>query len=108
MRMNLHPALVPALDLLFGAGAIAIGTKFLTYFDHTVYFPLLPNILDTVFLVLAGGYLVGRGTMSWAFGRRRFREDTLALSAMGATMLMVILLVVLGALLYFLIGWAAR
>ena len=39
------------------SGVIGIALKFTTLFDHWLYFPLFPNIFDTLFLVIAVLYL---------------------------------------------------
>jgi hypothetical protein len=39
------------------SGVIGIALKFTTLFDHWLYFPTFPNILDALFLVLAVLYL---------------------------------------------------
>jgi len=38
-------------------GTIGIALKFTTFFDGWVYFPLWPNICDSVFLVASALYL---------------------------------------------------
>ena len=38
-------------------GSVAIALKFITYFNHWVYFPAFPNMLDSIFLVCAVTYL---------------------------------------------------
>ena len=37
-------------------GTIGIAAKFTTFFDHWVYFPLFPNTLDSLFLVISAVY----------------------------------------------------
>jgi hypothetical protein len=34
-------------------GTIGIALKFLTFFNHWVYFPSFPNVLDSTFLIVA-------------------------------------------------------
>jgi hypothetical protein len=41
----------------FLAGTIGLALKFITYFDHWVYFPSFPNALDSTFLILSVIYL---------------------------------------------------
>ena len=41
-------------------GTIGIALKFTTFFDGWVYFPLWPNICDSVFLVASALYLALR------------------------------------------------
>ena len=38
--------------LLFCAGILGIAFKFSTYWNHWVYFPLWPNICDSLFLIV--------------------------------------------------------
>lgn len=54
--MNLRPRTWYLLWL--GIGAIAIGIKFPTYWNQWVYFPALPNLLDSVWLIGSGTVLV--------------------------------------------------
>ncbi len=42
------------------AGTIGIALKFIAYFNHWVYFPSFPNILDSAFLVISAVYLGSR------------------------------------------------
>lgn len=39
------------------SGVIGIALKFMTLFDHWLYFPIFPNVLDAVFLVVSVLYL---------------------------------------------------
>lgn len=40
--------------VFFGVGAVAIGLRFPSYFDHWVYFPSWPNLGDSLIMVVAG------------------------------------------------------
>jgi len=42
---------------IFLAGTIGMALKFITYFDHWVYFPSFPNVLDSTFLILSVIYI---------------------------------------------------
>lgn len=42
------------------SGTIGIALKFLAYFNHWVYFPYFPNIIDSMFLVISAVYLGSR------------------------------------------------
>lgn len=44
--------------LILGLFPLVIGLKLTTYFDEFVFFPTIPNVFDSVGLVLAGLYLV--------------------------------------------------
>jgi len=39
------------------SGVIGIALKFITLLDHWLYFPIFPNVLDAMFLVVAVLYL---------------------------------------------------
>lgn len=39
------------------SGVVGIALKFTTLFDHWLFFPLFPNILDALFLVISVLYL---------------------------------------------------
>ncbi|MCW4040544.1 MAG: hypothetical protein NWE83_07310 [Candidatus Bathyarchaeota archaeon] len=39
------------------SGVIGIALKFMTLLDHWLYFPIFPNILDALFLVISVLYL---------------------------------------------------
>lgn len=39
--------------ILSVCGTIGIALKFITFFEHWVFFPLWPNICDSVFLICA-------------------------------------------------------
>jgi len=38
-------------------GTIGIALKFITFFNHWVYFPTFPNVIDSAFLITAILYL---------------------------------------------------
>ncbi len=42
----------------FFFGTIAIALKFVTFFNHWVYFPSFPNSLDSAFLISGSAYFV--------------------------------------------------
>jgi hypothetical protein len=44
------------LLVLFFFGTIGIALKFVTFFNHWVYFPSFPNALDSTFLILGSTY----------------------------------------------------
>jgi hypothetical protein len=46
--------------IVFVCGTVGIALKFVTYFNQWVYFPTIPNALDSTFLILAVGYFVWR------------------------------------------------
>jgi hypothetical protein len=39
------------------SGIIGFALGFIKYFNNTYYFPLIPNVFDSVFLILASLYL---------------------------------------------------
>jgi len=91
-----------------GAGTLAIAFKFPTFWDQWVFFPAVPNILDTAFLAVVGGYLLGRGLGAWFPDvRARLRGDDRAIGALAGTILMVVITVILTVILYVIVvnGW---
>lgn len=44
------------LMVAFFFGTVGIALKFVTFFNHWVYFPSFPNILDSVFLISGSIY----------------------------------------------------
>ena len=44
----------------FFLGGLAIGLAFgfVRYFDHWVYFPVIPNVLDALVMGIIGAYLI--------------------------------------------------
>ena len=49
-----------ALIIICICGSIAVALKFVTYFDHWVFFPGFPNALDSVFIIFSAVYLAVR------------------------------------------------
>jgi len=45
------------LQIIMICGTIGIALKFVTFFNHWVYFPSFPNVLDSTFLILSVLYL---------------------------------------------------
>jgi intracellular septation protein A len=43
--------------ILLVCGTIGIAVKFVTFFNHWVYFPSFPNVLDSTFLIISVAYL---------------------------------------------------
>jgi hypothetical protein len=41
------------VQIAFVCGTIGIALKFITFFNHWVYFPSFPNIIDSTFLICA-------------------------------------------------------
>jgi hypothetical protein len=39
------------------SGIISFGIGFTKYFNHTYYLPLIPNVFDSIFLILSSIYL---------------------------------------------------
>jgi hypothetical protein len=46
------------LMVAFFFGTVGIALKFVTFFNHWVYFPSFPNSLDSAFLILGSTYFV--------------------------------------------------
>ncbi len=46
------------IRFFFGVSAIAWAVGFARYFDHWVYFPVFPNILDSLGLAFIGVFLL--------------------------------------------------
>jgi hypothetical protein len=47
------------LMVAFFFGTVAIALKFVTFFNHWVYFPSFPNSVESAFLILGSIYFVG-------------------------------------------------
>jgi hypothetical protein len=95
---------VVVFDILFGAGVFGIGAKFPTYWDQWVFFPTVPNILDTIFLSIAGVYFMWRGAVAWrAAMRSNLRKDVEAMGALASTILMVVITLLLALVLYWMV-----
>jgi hypothetical protein len=45
------------IRILLVCGTIGIAVKFVTFFNHWVYFPSFPNVLDSTFLIISVAYL---------------------------------------------------
>jgi hypothetical protein len=45
------------LKIVAVTGTIGIALKFITFFNHWVYFPSFPNALDSTFLITATAFL---------------------------------------------------
>ena len=45
------------LQIILICGTIGIALKFVTFFNHWVYFPSFPNALDSTFLIFSVLYL---------------------------------------------------
>jgi len=45
------------IQIILVCGTIGIALKFTTFFNHWVYFPSFPNILDATFLIFTALYL---------------------------------------------------
>lgn len=43
--------------IMLVCGTIGIAVKFVTFFNHWVYFPSFPNVLDSTFLIISVAYL---------------------------------------------------
>ena len=48
---------IKLLHIVAVCGTVGIALKFVTFFDHWVYFPSFPNVLDSVVLILSVVYL---------------------------------------------------
>ena len=54
--MSVKTLLSNLVLIIFFCGTIGIALKFVTFFDHWVYFPSFPNTLDSLFLVVSATY----------------------------------------------------
>jgi|GEM_PF-660738 len=54
--INPKTLLANLLLTAFIFGTIGIALKFTTYFNHWIYFPAIPNALDSTFLILSVTY----------------------------------------------------
>ncbi len=88
-----------------GVGAFAIALKFPTYWNQWVYFPAVPNVLDSLWLVTTGAFLItlaaseARGE-KWRIWPMRADRDGVqpwvsVLLMIGITVLLAILLFLL-------------
>lgn len=57
--IGLKELLSTGLLIVFFTGTIGIALKFVTFFNHWVYFPSFPNALDSTFLILSATYFFG-------------------------------------------------
>ena len=93
-------------EILLGAGILSIGLKFVSYWDHWVFFPMIPNLLDSVVLAIAAALLLSRGIRGWYAEVWTSRKtDEAALSPTTSLILMVAITVGLAILLYFMVLW---
>lgn len=92
------------LPIWLGVGAIAIGVKFPTYWNQTVFFPLVPNILDTVWLSLTGGYLFLFGLAKLAEEHPPVRLGMIWRNPLFATIAMIVITVLLAIVLYVMVA----
>lgn len=93
-------------EILLGAGILSIGLKFASYWDHWVFFPTVPNLLDSVVLAIASALLLSRGIRGWYSEVWTSRKtDEAAMSPTTSIILMVAITVGLAILLYFMVLW---
>lgn len=93
-------------EILLGASILSIGLKFASYWDHWVFFPTIPNLLDSLVLAIAGALLLSRGIRGWYSEVWTSRKpDEAALSPATSLILMVAITVGLAILLYFMVLW---
>jgi hypothetical protein len=62
--------LINGLMVAFFFGTVGVALKFVTFFNHWVYFPSFPNFLDSVFLILGSIYFV----VNIVYGRRQLEK----------------------------------
>jgi hypothetical protein len=55
---SLKGVLGTGLLVVFFFGTVGIALKFVTFFDHWVYFPSFPNSLDSAFLISGSLYFI--------------------------------------------------
>jgi len=55
-NISLKDFLGNAVIVIFFSGTIGVALKFVTFFNHWVYFPSFPNALDSTFLILSATY----------------------------------------------------
>jgi len=85
-----------------GLGVLAIAVKWPVYWDHWVFFPSVPNVLDSIWMTLTGAYL-----LLIAHDRlcpRSLRQDRDGMSPAMATILMVVITILLAAILYIIVS----
>ena len=63
--------LTNGLMVAFFFGTVGIALKFVTFFNHWVYFPSFPNSLDSVFLILGSTYFV----VNIMYSKRRLDKE---------------------------------
>lgn len=92
------------VPIWLGIGAIAIGVKFPTYWNQTVFFPAIPNLLDTVWLSLTGGYLLLFGLAKLADEHPPLQLGSIWRNPLFATIAMIAITVLLAIVLYLMIA----
>lgn len=70
---------VALIDIMFAFGVTGIGFGFTKLFDHWVYYPFWPNIVDSSFLVAAACWILVRRKLGSEYSgyRRRSRPEEL-------------------------------
>lgn len=64
--------LINGLTVTFFFGTVGVALKFVTFFNHWVYFPSFPNFLDSAFMILGSTYFV----VYIVYSRRRLEKET--------------------------------
>jgi len=55
--MDNRKFLKAALGVCLGLGAVGMGLKLFTFWGQTVFFPVWPNVCDSLVLIVAGAVL---------------------------------------------------
>lgn len=106
MKYRTFDFLTTWFPIWLGIGALAIGIKFPVYWDHWVYFPAVPNVLDTAWLILVSAWLISEGVINHRVDKalKNFiRGDESALSPIASTILMIVITIALAIVLYLMI-----
>jgi len=53
VHQNWNQLASDCIQIALVCGTIGIALKFITFFNHWVYFPAFPNVLDSAFLITA-------------------------------------------------------
>jgi Kef-type K+ transport system membrane component KefB len=72
LNKSWREVLTNGLMVAFFFGTVGVALKFVTFFNHWVYFPSFPNFLDSAFLILSSTYFV----VYIVYNRRRLEKET--------------------------------
>jgi hypothetical protein len=62
--------------IILVCGTVGIALKFITFFNHWVYFPSFPNILDAAFLIFSVFYLTWKARKTTTINASKINNYT--------------------------------